>query len=75
MKYVCLGDVMDVLFSIRIVRCGAAGVRVLEVCVFRQADLVCLCVSCGSPQCCVLHDLQFVNAGRGSKRQTPEAVS
>ena len=21
--------------------------------------------SCGSPQCCVLHSLQFVNAGRG----------
>ena len=24
-----------------------------------------LCASCGSSQCCVLHDLQFVNAGRG----------
>ena len=23
-----------------------------------------LCSSCGSPQCCVLHDLQFVNAGQ-----------
>ena len=22
-----------------------------------------LCTSCGSSQCCVLHDLQFVNAG------------
>ena len=27
-----------------------------------------LCTSCGSPQCCVLHDIQFVNAGRGCKR-------
>ena len=28
-----------------------------------------LCASCGSPQCCILHELQFVNAGRGCKRQ------
>ena len=28
-----------------------------------------LCVSCGSFQCCVLHDLQFVNAGRRYKRR------
>ena len=24
--------------------------------------------SCGSSQCCILHDLKFVNAGRGCKR-------
>ena len=34
---------------------------VMQVCV--------LCASCGSPQCYVLHDLQFVNAGRGCKRR------
>ena len=28
-----------------------------------------LCVSCGSSQCCVLHDLQFVNTGRGCNRR------
>ena len=28
-----------------------------------------LCASCGSSQCGVLHDLQFVNAGKGCKRQ------
>ena len=28
-----------------------------------------LCASCGSSQCCILHDLQFVNAGRGCKRR------
>ena len=26
-----------------------------------------LCESCSSSQCSVLHDLQFVNAGRGCK--------
>ena len=35
--------------------------KMLYVCVF--------CASCGSPQCCVLHYLQFVNAGRGCKRR------
>ena len=28
-----------------------------------------LCASRGSSQCCILHDLQFVDAGRGCKRQ------
>ena len=36
-------------------------VQMLYVCV--------LCASCGSSQCCVPHDLQFVNAGRGCKRR------
>ena len=31
-----------------------------------QMLYVCvLCASCGNSQCRVLHDLQFVNAGRG----------
>ena len=39
-------------------------------CFVMQMLFVCvLCASCGSSQCCVLHDLQFVNAGRGSKRR------
>ena len=50
--YVCDGDVVNVVFSVCIVRCGAVGM--LYVCV--------LCTSYGSPECCVLHDLQFVNA-------------
>ena len=29
-----------------------------------------LCASCGNFQCCVLYDLQFVNAGRGCNRRT-----
>ena len=32
-------------------------------------DVVFLFASCGSFQCCNLHDLQFVNAGLGCKRQ------
>ena len=28
-----------------------------------------LCASCGSSQCCILHDLQFVKTGRGCKKQ------
>ena len=38
-------------------------------CFIMQMLYVCvLCASCGSSQCCVLHDLQFINAGRGWKR-------
>ena len=63
MLYVCVGDVMDVVFSVCIVRRGAVGAR---VCFVMQMSYVCiLCASCGSSQCCVQHDLQFVNAGRG----------
>ena len=35
-------------------------------------QMLCVCVLCasyGSSQCCVLHDLQFVNAGRGCNRR------
>ena len=35
-----------------------------------QMLYVCvLCTSCGSPQCCILHDLKFVNAGRGCNKR------
>ena len=60
MSYVC---VRDVVFSVCIVTRGAVGARVWEV---MQMLYVCvLCASYGSSQCCILHDLQFVNAGRG----------
>ena len=40
-------------------------------CFVMQMVYVCvLCASCGSSQCCILHDLQFVTAGRGCKRRT-----
>ena len=39
-------------------------------CFVMQMLYVCvLCASCGSSQCCVLHDLQFVYAGRGCHRR------
>ena len=39
-------------------------------CFVKPMLYVCvLCVSCGSSQCCVLHGMQFVNAGRGCKRR------
>ena len=38
-------------------------------CFVMQMYVCVLCASCGSSQCCVLHDLQFVNAGRGCNRR------
>ena len=46
MLCVCVGDVMDVVFFVRIVRRGAVGARVWGVGVFRHADVVCLCLVC-----------------------------
>ena len=42
-------------------KCEYFVMQMLHVCV--------LCASCGISQCCVLHDLQFVNAGRGCKKR------
>ena len=38
-------------------------------CFVMQMYVRVLSASCGSSQCCVLHDLQFVNACRGCKRR------
>ena len=40
-------------------KCECFVMHILYVCV--------LCASGGSSQCCVLHDMQFVNAGRRCK--------
>ena len=71
MLCVCVGDMMDVVFSVCIVRRGAVwGVYGECKCFVMQMLYVCvLCASCSSSQCCVLHDLQFVNAGRGCNRR------
>ena len=62
---------MDVVFSVCIVKRGAIGARAWKCeCFVMQMVYFCvLCASCGSYQCCVLHDLQLVNAGRGCKRR------
>ena len=67
MLYVCVRGVMDVVFSVCIVTRGAVGARIWEV---MQRLYVCVfCASCVRSQCCILHDLQFVNADRGCKRR------
>ena len=52
-----------------IVTRGAVGARAWEVCVFHHADVICMCLVCILWQFSMLHDLQFVNAGRGRKRR------
>ena len=56
MLYVCVRDVMDVVFSVCIVRRGAVCARVGKCeCFVMQVLYVCvLCASCGRSQCCVL---------------------
>ena len=46
MLCICVGDVMDVVCSVCILRRGAVGARVWEVRVFRHADVVCFCLVC-----------------------------
>ena len=71
MLCVCVVDVMDVVFPVCIVRRGAVGLVYGKCeCFVMQMVYDCvLCSSCGSSQCCILHNLQFVNAGRGCKRR------
>ena len=46
MLCVCVGGVMDVVYSVCIVKCGAVGARAWEVGVFRHVDIGCLCLVC-----------------------------
>ena len=46
MLCVSVGDVMDVVFSVCIVRRGVVCARVGGGRVFRHADVVCLCLVC-----------------------------
>ena len=55
MLCVCVGDEMDVVFSVCIVRRGDVGARVWGVGVFRHADVVCLCLVCILWQFSMLH--------------------
>ena len=74
MLYVCVRDVMDVVFSVCIVRRGAVGAQCS--CMGNMSVSSCRCcmfVSCVYPvavlKSCVLHDLLLVNDGRGCKRR------
>ena len=55
MLCVCVGDVMDVVFSVCIVKCGAVGVRVWGVLMFCHADVFCFCLGCILWQFSMLH--------------------
>ena len=46
MLCVCVGHVIDVVFSVCVVMRGAVGACVWEVRVFRHAYVVCLCLVC-----------------------------
>ena len=46
---------MDVVFSVCIVRPGAAGARAWDVGVLRHAGVVCLCLVCVLWQFSMLH--------------------
>ena len=46
MLCVCVGDVMDVVFFVCIMRRGVVGACVRGVSVFCYADVVCLCLVC-----------------------------
>ena len=68
MLYVYARDVINVVFSVCIVTRGTVLVYGKYECFVMQLLYFCvLCASCGSTQSCILHDLQFVNAGRGLK--------
>ena len=41
-----------------------------ECFIMRMLYVCILCASCDISQCCILHDLQFVNARRGCKRRS-----
>ena len=42
--YVCVRDVINVVFDVCIVRLGAVCARISDVCVFRHAYVVSLCL-------------------------------
>ena len=69
MLYVCVRGLIDVVFSVCILTRGAVGARVWEVWSV-SSSRCCMFVSCVHPVAVlILHDLQFVIAGRGYKRR------
>ena len=75
MLCVCVGNVMDVVFSVCIVKRGAVGAR---VCVSVSSCRCCMCVSCMHPVlnaafCITCSLLMLVEDARGD--HTEEAYS
>ena len=68
MLYVCVRGVMDDVCFVCIVTRGAVYGE-CECFVMQMLYDCVLCTSCGSSQCCILHDLQFVNAVRICRRR------
>ena len=63
MVYVCARGVMDIVFSVCIMTRRTACARAYECFVMQMLYVCILCASCDSSQCCIVHDLQIVNAG------------
>ena len=64
MLCICVVDVMAVVLY-----CEAWSCRCSCECFVMQMYVCILCASCDSSQCCVLHDLQFVNACGGYNKR------
>ena len=68
---VCGGGVRSILLLPLVAR----YLETIDVCIWRMFVFMSVVVTVwgsvgmGSSQCCVLHDLQFVNAGRGCNRR------
>ena len=73
LKYVCLcrgcDGCCDFCLYCKAWKCRCSCMGSVSVFVMQMLYVCVLCASCGSSQCCFLHDLQFVNAGRGCNRR------
>ena len=69
MLYVCVRGSGSCVFCLY---CDAWSYRCSCLGSMNVSSCRCMFVSCVYPQCCILHDLQFVNAGRGCKRRPYE---
>ena len=61
----CGGGVRSILLLPLVARCLETIDGECECFIMQMLYVCVLCASCGSSQCCILHDLQFVNASRG----------
>ena len=70
LKYVvCFCKGCDGCCVFCIVMRGPVGARIWESMSVSSCRCCVLCASCGSSECCILHDFQFVDASGGCKRR------